>query len=395
MRPFERSLLKTLKHHLDSDPHFMQVLLGPRQVGKTTLAEQILSAWPGPKAMASADQALPPGPTWVKAQWEPLASQSSVAKPALLILDEVQKVHRWSETVKLAWDVEQRKPRGLRVMLLGSSSLLVQKGLSESLAGRFEMSRCQHWTFNECRQAFGLKFKDWLYFGGYPGALKLKKDWKAWSAYVRDSLVETALSRDVLQMQVIQKPALLRHLFGLCTAYPAQIFSYNKMLGQLTDAGNTTTLAHYLTLLEAAFLASGLPNFREGQAIHRNSSPKLVLWNNALVNALSGRGPQEAMQDLGWWGRVVENAVGAHLLTHLPKMTHEVSYWRDGDKEVDFVVKTSRKLWALEVKSGRPTATPGLEAFCKRYPRAMPMVIGGDGMPLEEFFMRDPEEMFG
>jgi hypothetical protein len=226
----------------------------------------------------------------------------------------------------------------------------------------------------------------WLYFGGYPGAAVFTEDEQRWKTYVTDSLIETVLARDVLQMQKIVKPALLRHLFALSAAFPAQIFSYNKMLGQLQDAGNTTTLAHYLRLLESAFLVSGLELFSRGQVRKRGSSPKLILWNNALINALSSKTFMEAVGDASWWGRLTENAVGAHFCNGLSGTGHTLTYWRDGDKEVDFVVAKGPSIWAVEVKSGRSGKMSGMDRFRSKYSKAKSLVVGGAGIPLEKFF---------
>jgi hypothetical protein len=236
--------------------------------------------------------------------------------------------------------------------------------------------------------------KKWLYFGGYPGAAPFADDEPSWKQYVADSLIETVLARDVLQMQKIAKPALLRHLFALAAGFPAQILSYNKMLGQLQDAGNTTTLAHYVRVLESAFLLSGLEQFSRGRTRHRGSSPKLILWNNALVNAISLRSFEDAAGDTAWWGRLVENAVGAHLLNELPSTRFSVSYWRERDQEVDFVVTSGQAVWGLEVKSGRAGAASGAAAFRQRFPGARLLLIGESGIPLDEFFLRPAQEWF-
>lgn len=395
MTEYKRPLVAQLEAALGQGLPFLHVITGPRQVGKTTAAEQAARAWRGPTVFAAADAPLPPGPEWIRAQWEQALAKAADGRKVLLVLDEVQKVSGWSETVKLLWDRERREKRGLSAVLLGSSSLLVQKGMTESLAGRFVSYRCGHWGWPEMRRAFGWSLEDWLYFGGYPGAAQLKKDEAAWRRYVTDSLIETVISRDVLQLATVAKPALLRHLFGLAVAHPAQILSYNKMLGQLQDAGNTTTLAHYLRLLEAAFLVSGLDAYRPGRGGARAASPKLTFWNNALITAYAGESREAARADLPWWGRLVENAAGAHLLNGLDRATHQVYYWRDGDAEVDYAVKTPKNLWVLEIKSGAAAARPkGLGAFLKRWPRARPMMIGSDGMDLAEFFSTDPARLF-
>ena len=312
----------------------------------------------------------------------------------MLVLDEIQKVPGWSGVAKRLWDEELATGGKVRPLLLGSSALLVQRGLTESLAGRFFLHRCPHWSWPECRAAFGWTLDQWLYFGGYPGAAALAEDEATWKRYVSDALIETVLARDVLQMQTVTKPTLLRHLFAVAAQFPAQVFSYNKMLGQLTDAGNTVTLAHYLRLLETAFLASGLELFSKGHVRKRGSSPKLVLWNNALVNARSLRSFEQAFADGSWWGRLVENAVGAHLLNGLHGPAWSVTYWRDATLEVDFVVSHGTHDWGIEVKSGRGAKAGGMAAFQKRYPRAKAWLIGPTGIKLEEFFARPATEWF-
>jgi predicted AAA+ superfamily ATPase len=243
-----------------------------------------------------------------------------------------------------------------------------------------------YWSFEECQKAFGWDLNQWLFFGGYPGASPLIDNEVLWKNYINDSLIETVLARDVMQLQTVSKPILLRNLFGFATAFPAQIFSYNKMLGQLTDAGNTTTLATYLKLLESAFLVSGLEKFSRGKVRQRGSSPKLILWNNALVNAFDSRSYKQMLADPVWRGRLVENAVGAHFLNSLTSSNQSLTYWRDGNDEVDFVLTIGQNIWAIEVKSGLPGKKTGLTAFKKAYPKAKSFLIGSHGIPLEEFF---------
>lgn len=390
---FERAVVAELVAALSRKPRLLQVLIGPRQVGKSTAAVQVEERLGWPTHSASADAARPHPPEWIETQWR-LARILAKERRVLLVLDEVQKIPGWSEVVKRLWDEELRANGKVYPFLLGSSSLLVQRGLTESLAGRFFLHRCAHWSWPECRAAFGWNLDRWLYFGGYPGAAPLVKDEPAWKRYVTDSLIETVLARDVLQMQTITKPALLRHLFALAAQFPAQIFSYNKMLGQLHDAGNTVTLANYLRLLETAFLASGLELFSKGRVRQRGSSPKLVLWNNALVSATSLRPFEQAFADAAWWGRLVENAAGAHLLNDLQGGPWHVTYWRDGGQEVDFVVSHGAQTWGVEVKSGREDRSSGIAAFRNRYPKAKIWLVGASGIPLEEFFSRPAREWF-
>lgn len=388
----DRALVSQLHERLRHRVPLIQIVAGPRQVGKTTVAQSVAARWDGPTHYAAADVAPPPGPEWIETQWH-LARREPAGQMVLLILDEVQKVRDWGEVVKGCWDEDRRRSRSIHVVLVGSSALLLTQGAARSLAGRFFLNRCTHWSYGECRDAFGWDLDRWIYFGGYPGAARLTDHEVEWRAYVADALVEAALSRDVLGMHTVAKPALLRHLFALATQFPAQILAYNKMLGQLQDAGNTTTLAHYLRFLETAFLVSGLERFSAGHARSRGSSPKLVVWNNALVSAMRVQSFDQVRADPAQWGRLVENAVGAHLLNHLQGLPYEVSYWRDRHGEVDFVVRSGRSTWALEVKSGRPRRAPGLDAFREAHPKARSMIVGRGGIELEAFLSRDPRDL--
>ncbi len=388
-QPFERKIVSEVMQGLGRKKKLLHIITGPRQVGKTTASQQIAEKWPGEVLSFSADSPLPPGPDWIEGNWDRAirrAKASKGTKESLLSLDEVQKVRGWSEVVKLLWDEEVKNNTGIQVLLLGSSSLLLQQGLTESLSGRFFLYRCPHWQYPEMKEAFGWSLEQWIFFGGYPGAADLIDEEDVWSRYVTDSLIETVLAKDILQLQTVAKPALLRHLFLLSCGAPAQILSYTKMLGQLHDAGNTTTLAHYLKLLETAFLVSGLELFKRGKQKKRGSSPKLIIWNNALINAVTGEKFTESAGNLSWWGRLVENAVGAHIVNSMAGRPYSVHYWRDRHLEVDFVLETPKQTWALEVKSGKSSTMKGMTKFCELYPETHPLVIGSGGMGLEDFF---------
>lgn len=392
---FERDMVGELVTGLREMPQFLQIVIGPRQVGKTTAVRQAADRLAWPRVVASADEPLPPGAEWVETQWRLARVREAASEgPVLLVLDEIQKVAGWSEVVKRLWDEDHARKGRIRVVLLGSSALQLHQGMTESLAGRYFLHRCMHWTWPEAEHAFGWSLEDWLVWGGYPGAAPLTHDESLWRRYVTDSLVEAVLARDVMTGHRIAKPVLLRHLFALACSYPAQVIAYNKMLGQLVDAGNTTTLAGYVEALQTAFLLAGLQAWSGSAVRQRASSPKLVLWNNALIHAMSRRTRQEVEADATWRGRLVENAVGAHMLCHLPTLGYSVHYWRHGDAEVDFVVARPGRLWALEVKSGRGGKTAGLSGFRKRFPEAKALLIGGGGVPLEEFFRTPPGVWF-
>lgn len=389
----ERPVVEQVRKGLKAPGGRLQILLGPRQVGKTTAALQVVSRWTGPTRFAAADEVYPPSVDWLRTQWSLARRDATGGGTALLVLDEVQKAQGWSEVVKGLWDEDRRKGFDVRVVLLGSSSLLLAQGIGESLAGRFDRHFCSHWSFAECREAFGWDLEKWIFFGGYPGAAPLTDDLASWRKYVRDAIIEPAIARDVLALEKIGKPALLRNLFLLACRYPAQALSYTKMLGQLQDAGNTTTLAHYLDVLEAAWLVSGLEKHSPARSRVRGSSPKLIPWTNALITAVDTRDFLTVFSDGGAWGRLVENAVGAHLLAGLPSTSHLLSWWRKGDDEVDFVVTANQTIWAIEVKSGRPTSARGLDVFRKLQPEARVVLVGHGGVPLEEFFAAEPADL--
>lgn len=383
---FKRAAHSTLTKRFHEPRRFIQVIAGPRQVGKTTLAKQVMESLPAPFHYASADEPMLRDNAWLEEQWEigRLKTKDS-AKGCVLILDEVQKLPNWSNTVKFLWDQDSRKKVNLKVALLGSSPLLIQKGLTESLAGRFEIVPLSHWSFMEMREAFGFSVEQYIYFGGYPGAAPLINDENRWRRYILDSLIETTISKDILLMTRVDKPALLRRLFQLGCDYSAQVLSYQKMIGQLHDAGNTTTLAHYLDLLAGAGMLAGLQKYSGKKVRQRGSSPKLLVLNTALMTASAGLTFETARNDRNYWGRLVETAVGAHLHNSLLGHNGKLQYWREANKEVDYVVSGNKKTIAIEVKSGsRKDALPGMDAFNEACHPAQMLLIGGQGLSIEE-----------
>jgi len=328
---------------------------------------------------------------WLKNQWlrarqhakndEVLAS----GQPFIFAIDEVQGIPKWSETVKGLWDADRAESLPMHVILLGSSPLLMQKGLSESLAGRFEVISLSHWSYTEMREAFNVSLEEYLYFGGYPGASSLIRDEPRWRRYLKTSLIDPSIKKDVLDMRRVEKPALLKQLFELSCAYSGQILAFTKMLGQLQDVGNVTTLAHYLNLLSEAGLATGLQKYSGHRVPQRASGPKLNALNTGLMTALSGYSYAEALADRTFWGRLVESAVGAHLFNTLPS-DHRLFYWRESPHEVDYVLERGNRLLAIEVKSGIVRGhVAGLGQFRDRYSSARTLVVGEGHLPLVEF----------
>ena len=388
---FKRPIHGKLMERMSEPRRFIQVLYGPRQSGKTTLAHQVMADLEIPSHYASADEPTLKDRTWIEQQWEVARFKVESEKNSLFVMDEAQKIDGWSETVKRLWDGDTAKGLSLHVMLLGSSPLLVQRGLTESLAGRFEVIPVTHWSFGEMREAFDWGLDEYIFFGGYPGGADLVNDQKRWSNYIRDALIETTISRDILLMTRVDKPALLRRLFELGCSYSGQILSYQKMLAQLQDAGNTTTLAHYLNLIEGAGLLAGLSKYAGQRVRQRASSPKLLVLNTALMTAQSQLSLGEAKQDTEFWGRLVESAIGAALMNGLRGENIELFYWSSRNREVDFVLSRGKSLVALEVKSGRRKVTlPGIEAFSKEFRVEKKLLVGAQGIPVEEFLLTPP-----
>ena len=386
---FQRPQGAVLAERLAEPRRFVQVVAGPRQVGKSTLVQQVTAELDLPVRYVSTDEPTFRGADWINQQWEAVRLEATDKAGAVLVLDEIQKIPVWSETVKRLWDEDTRKKRPVKVVLLRSAPLLIAQGLTESLAGRFETLRLPHWSFTEMRTAFGWTLEQYLYFGGYPGAAPLVGDPTRWLRYIADSLIETSIARDVLLLSRVDKPALLRRLFELACRYSGQILSYTKMLGQLQDAGNTTTLAHYLDLLAGAGMVCGLSKYAGDAARIRGSSPKLQVLNTALMTVSAGLSPREALADREYRGRLIESAVGAHLANAAAAGECELYYWRERGEEVDFVVKAHARLTAIEVKSGRaPQAHSGTAAFAAAFKTTRTLLVGGDGIAVEEFLSR-------
>lgn len=394
MAAFIRPQAMVLRKRLAEPRRFVQVITGPRQSGKTTLVRGVGESLGMSVRYASADEPTLRDRGWIEEQWEAakLEAKEAGRGGAVLVLDEVQKVPGWSETVKRLWDEDTRKGNALKVVVLGSSPLLVERGLTESLAGRFEVLRLPHWSFAEMREAFGLTLDEYVFYGGYPGAAELIREPERWARYVADSLVETTISRDVLLLTRVDKPALLRRLFDLGCRYSGQVLSYTKMLGQLQDAGNSTTLAHYLDLLAGAGMLVGLQKYAGAAVRSRGSIPKLQVLNTALMTAQLKLSLEEAKADREFWGRLVESAAGAHLANAAAAGECELFYWRERNREVDFVVRAGRTVTAIEVKSGRRRETlASMDAFADSFKGVRRLLVGGGGIALEEFLEKPVE----
>jgi len=366
---YERAFVAQLEKRLNGNAPLIQVLIGPRQVGKTTGMRQLLARMPGNSHYANADDLLVSDRTWLLEQWQ---KALLLGDGTLLVIDEIQKIPNWSEAIKSLWD---RQPHRLRVVVLGSSSLQIQSGLTESLAGRFELTRIFHWTFTELKDAFGYDLERYLMYGGYPGTVDFEDDYDRWYAYLKDAIVEAVIGKDILQNRKVANPALFRQAFEILCRYPAQEISYTKLLGQLQDKGNTDLVKYYLELYAGAFLIYSLEKYSAKGWLTRTSSPKILMACPALYTMTAG---QWALSDAEQRGRVFELAVGA-LLLQLPG---ELFYWREKNAEVDFVYRYQGRLYAVEVKSGRKKSAKGLDAFMKHFPEAIPVIMTPDNFPV-------------
>lgn len=380
----------------------MQVVAGPRQVGKSTLVAQVLQDMTIPYSIAVADAVDPNDSDWIRRVWEAARTTMRINSETeyLLVIDEIQKIDNWSEMVKREWDEDTRGQVNLKVVLLGSSRLLLKRGLTESLAGRFELIRLGHWSYQEMHDAFGMGLEEYIYYGGYPGAADLIGDEKRWRKYIKDSLVAPAIEKDVLMTSNIYKPALMKQLFELGCGYSAEMLSLTKLMGQLQDAGNVTTLASYLEILDQCALLTGLQKYAHDDARKRSSIPKYQVYNNALLTAYKGRSFPLDRTDTMLWGRWVESAVGAHLLGMAEEVDYQVYYWRESarskaerDLEVDFIVVSSGEVTAIEVKSGRRGMNSGLPTFEEAFHPKRSIVVGTGGVSLEDFLSCDIETL--
>jgi uncharacterized protein len=393
---FQRPHFQLLAKRLNEPRKVIQVLAGPRQVGKTTLVSQLLSASNTPSHSVSADGTANANTAWLDQQWETarIKQRQSGASEFTFAVDEIQKIPNWSETVKANWDADTRTNTPVKVILLGSSRLLLQQGLTESLAGRFELSYIGHWSLPEMQAAFGFSAEQFAWFGGYPGTAPFITDEFRWKKYVTDALIEPSISRDILSLTRVDKPALLRRLFELGCLYSGQILSFNKILGQLLDAGNVTTLAHYLNLLDSAGLLGGLEKFSGDIIRQRQSSPKFQVHNTALLASQMPETLPEILESPEKWGRIVESAVGAHLINHARQEGFRLFYWREGNDEIDFVLQHRGKTLAIEVKSGALRGAPGMEVFRKKFSPDKMLLVGTGGLPWEEFLRINPVQLF-
>ena len=393
---FRRVQFNDLVARLAEPRRMIQVVSGPRQVGKSTMVRQVLQETAIPNMSVSADGVDKENTAWIGEVWATARARMLVGQHAefLLVIDEVHKIANWSEEVKRQWDADTFNDINLKVIILGSSRLLLKDGLTESLAGRYELIRMPHWSYREMHDAFGVDVEHYIFFGGYPGGAPLTANETRWRRYITDSIIAPAIERDVLMTKTVYKPELMKRLFELGCSYSGEEISLTKLLGQLQDAGNVTTLANYLTTLDESQLLCGLQKYANDNARKYNSVPKLYVYNTSLLSALSGVSFEKVYTFPKEWGRWVESAVGAHLLNNAEESDYRVYYWREGNKEVDFVIERNRQCVAIEVKSGRRTTNAGLPELVKRFNPKHSFVVGTGGVPVEEFLQWNFGELF-
>lgn len=395
---YKRAQYQTIVDRLREPRKFMQVVMGPRQIGKTTAVKQALMAMEGkiPFLSFSADNVPATQNEWISDCWATARAQMKIEnlKEMILVIDEIQKLKEWSEVVKKEWDYDAFNDINLKVILLGSSRVMLQKGLADSLAGRYETIKMSHWSYSEMNEAFGLSLDEYMYYGGYPGAVSLIKDADRWSQYVKDSIIDATINKDILFDTTIAKPALLRQTFELGASYSGQTISLTKIVGSLQDAGNTTTLSGYLNALKDSGLLAGLQKFSVDHARRRASIPKFQVFNSALRSVYSGYSFNEALRDPKVWGHFFESAIGAHIVSCELTGNYEVYYWREGDLEVDYILKKDNKIVAIEVKSNSDTTNKGLAEFRERFKPHSSLVIGIGGMDPALFLSTNPAKLF-
>ena len=393
---FKRQQAAVLQSRITEPRRFIQVIAGARQVGKSTMVKQVTQELTIPHLLATAEEAPDKDPAWISYVWQQARQSMRLNNypEFLLVIDEIHKLDNWSEVVKAEWDTDTMRDLNLKVVLLGSSRLLIKDGLTESLAGRYELIEMEHWSFGEMREAFGMSAEQYIYYGGYPGAASLLEDEQRWRKYMKDAIIEPAITKDVLTTKRVLKPALLRQLFQLGCAYSGELLSFNKVLGQLQDAGNTSTLANYLQLLDESKLLCGLQQYAADDARKYKSVPKYQVYNSGLLSACNSLSFKDVYLSPAEWGKWVESAVGAYLANHADRLEYKVYYWRHDSDEVDFVLQRSRQLVAIEVKSGRRKMNQGLKLFHEQFHPTMDLVVGSEAMTIEQFLLLDLEKLF-
>ena len=393
---YKRAEYQVITDRMKEPRKFIQVVMGARQIGKSTVVKQVLQDLDMPYRLFSADNVPATNSAWISDCWAAVRSlkESRGWESVVLAIDEIQKIANWSEVVKKEWDDDTFHDCNIKVLLLGSSRVLLEKGLSESLAGRFEEIRMSHWSYQEMKECFGFSLDQYLFYGGYPGAAALIGDEDRFSQYIQSAIIEATINKDILMDTPIGKPALLRQTFELGAAYSGELLSFNKMLGSLQDAGNTVTLAGYVNLLDESGLLCGLQKFSVDMARRRASIPKFQVYNNALKMVYSPLAFEQAILDRRSWGRIFESGIGAYLVSQAFVHRFEVFYWRERTDEVDFVLRKKGSVIAIEVKSNAEKKAEGLDKFRKLFRPKSAFIVGDGGIGAEDILSMDIRKLF-
>lgn len=393
---YKRSEYHVITERLKENRKFIQVVMGARQVGKSTVVRQVLKDIDLPYQFFSADNIPATKQSWISDCWDAVRSikKSNNYKSMILVIDEIQKISNWSEAVKKEWDSDTFNDCNIKVLLLGSSRVLLEKGLSESLAGRFEEIRMSHWSYLEMKECFDFSLEQYIYYGGYPGAASLIHDNDRFSQYIQSAIIDATINKDILMDTPINKPALLRQTFELGASYSGELLSLNKMLGSLQDAGNTVTLAGYINLLNESGLLCGLQKFSIDNARRKASIPKLQVYNNALKMVYNPSSFKQSLLDRKLWGRIFESGIGAYLVSQAFTHRFEVYYWRERNDEVDFILRKNNSLIAIEVKSNAEKKTSGLDKFRQQFSPKSAFIVGDGGISPEEFLSMNIKNLF-
>jgi predicted AAA+ superfamily ATPase len=393
---YKRRQFSELKSRLEEMRDKIQVVYGPRQVGKSTLVKQVLKEITIDFTFISADNVGKENVSWINEVWETARQRMKLKKVEeyLLVIDEVHKISNWSEAVKKEWDADTFNDVNIKVVLLGSSRLLIKDGLTESLAGRYELIHMSHWSYKEMKEAFGIDLEHYVFFGGYPGGVKFINNETRWRRYIKESIIAPAIVYDILMTKLVYKPELMQQLVELGCTYSGEEIALTKLLGQLQDVGNVTTLASYLSTLKESHLLCGLQKYAKDNARKYNSIPKMLVYNTALLSSLYGMNYSQVFVNPKMWGRWVESAVGAHLLNMADELDYKLYYWRERNDEVDFILEYNRQCIAIEVKSGRRTTNKGISVFKEKFNPIHTFIVGSGGIPLEDFLSSDLETLF-
>ena len=393
---YKRAEYQVIMNRLKEPRKFIQVVMGPRQVGKSTVVKQVLQDLDMQYQLFSADNVPASNTAWISNCWAAVRSlkENKGLESIILVIDEIQKVSNWSEVVKKEWDSDTFHDCNIKVLLLGSSRVLLEKGLSESLGGRFEEIRMTHWSYREMNECFGFTLDQYLFYGGYPGAADLIGDTDRWEQYIQSAIIDATINKDILMNTPIGKPALLRQTFELGASYSGKLLSLNKMLGSLQDAGNTVTLAGYVNLLDESGLLCGLRKYSIDMARRRASIPKFQVYNNALKMVYNPHTFEQAMMDRTVWGHIFESGIGAWIVSQAFVHRIEVFYWRDRDDEVDFILRKKGAVVAIEVKSNAEKKTDGLAVFREKFNPKSAFIVGDGGISAEEFLTMDIRKLF-